>query len=348
MIAFVTGSTGLLGHNLTRQLLESGWTVRALVRSPKKAAQLFQGLNLEIVEGDMENVAGFTHALSGVDAVFHTAAFFREYYQPGNHWDTMKRINIDATLELIGAAERAGVTTFVHTSSSGTIGVKPDKTSGDENTPADATQLKNLYFRSKVEGDAAIKRWLEAEDRRMKLVTILPGWMIAPRDAAPTSAGELILNFMARKISAVLDAGTTTVDARDVAAAMLGAVDKGRSGERYIVGGRLVLFDELFSTLERVSGVKAPSLKLPNWVAILVAGLETRVSTLRGVAPTMPIEGVRTLLPKDTVSSAKAVHELGVTFRPLEETLRDTVAWFRDNGYVKNAGVSSSSEARRV
>ena len=336
MRAFVTGSTGMLGHNLVRHLLESGWEVRALVRSVDKAKTLFQGLTLETVQGDMENVAGFTAALQGVDAVFHTAAFFREYYQPGDHWAAMKRINIDATLELIEAAERAGVATFIHTSSSGTIG-NQHGSSGTEDTPADAGQIKNLYFKSKVEGDAAIKRWLEAAPRRMKLVTILPGWMIAPRDAAPTSAGELILNLIHGKIPGIMDAGTSTVDARDVAAAMLSAVAKGRNGERYIVAGRLVLFKDLFKGVTTAAGVRMPALMMPNWLVLTVAALDTWRAQLTKTAPTMPLEGVKTLLPKHTVSSAKAERELGATFRPIIDTLRDTVHWYAENGYIKLA-----------
>ena len=336
MRAFVTGSTGMLGHNLVRHLLDTGWEVRALVRSPEKAKQLFQGLTLETVQGDMENVAGFTAALEGVDAVFHTAAFFREYYGPGNHWPMMKRINIDATLELIEAAERAGVATFVHTSSSGTIGTS-SASSGTEVTPADVGQLRNLYFKSKVEGDAAIKAWLEAAPRRMKLVTILPGWMIAPRDAAPTSAGELILNLIHGKIPGIMDAGTSTVDARDVAAAMLSAVTKGRNGERYLVAGRLVLFKDLFKSVTDAANVRMPSFMMPNWLVLTVAALDTWRAQITKTAPTMPLEGVRTLLPKHTVSSAKATRELGATFRPITDTLRDTVQWYAENGYIKLA-----------
>lgn len=336
MRALVTGGTGMLGHNLVRHLLEMGWEVRALVRSPDKAKTLFQGLSLETVQGDMENVAGFVSALEGVDAVFHTAAFFREYYQPGDHWAAMKRINIDATLALIETAERAGVRTFVHTSSSGTIGTHHGS-SGTEDTPADARQLNNLYFRSKVEGDAAIKSWLAAAPRRMKLVTILPGWMIAPRDAAPTSAGELILNLIHGKIPGVMDAGTSTVDARDVAAAMLNAVDKGRSGERYIVAGRLVLFKDLFKGVANAANVRMPTFMMPNWLVLTVAAIDTWRAQLTRTAPTMPLEGVRTLLPKHTVSSAKAVRELSAVFRPIEETLRDTVQWYADNGYIKRS-----------
>ncbi len=345
MKALVTGSTGMLGHNLVRDLLEQGWEVVALVRSKSKAQKLFGNLALEIVEGDMENVAGFTHALEGIDTVFHTAAYFREYYSAGDHWATLKRINIDATLELIAAAEQRGVTSFIHVSSSGSISIPADHSSTDETTPI-AINTQNLYFKSKVEGDIAIAKWLKAAPRAIKLVSILPGWMIAPRDAAPTAAGQLILNFVRRKIPGSINAGNCTVDARDVASAMIAAVEQGKNGEKYIVAGRMIKFTELFSTLERVSGVTSPTRVLPNWAALILARMDTFVSGLRKKTPTMPYDGIKLLLAQHLLSSVKAERELGVRFRPIEETLRDSLAWYIENGYIENPVVLNTKTAR--
>ena len=333
MQALVTGSTGMLGHNLVRELLAQGWTVKALVRSKQKAQKLFGNLPLEVIEGDMDNVAGFAAALKGVDVVFHTAAYFREYSQEFNdHWKILKRINIDATLELIELCEKIGVSTFIHVSSSGTIGQSAGV--GNESTPPDAAAIANLYFRSKVEGDAAIAQWLRAAPRRMKLVSILPGWMFAPRDAAPTSAGKLVLDLLGGKIPGIIDAGASIADARDVAQTMINAVPRGRSGEKYLVAGRLGLFEQIFAAIEKTSGVATPKNKLPNWLILTLARADTFVSSLRKTVPTMPLEGIKTSLAKQQLSSAKAERELGATFRPLEETLRDTVQWYLENGYV--------------
>jgi len=348
MKALVTGSTGMLGHNLVRALLERGWQVRALVRSPQKAKTLLGDLSLErleLVQGDMENVAGFAHALEGVDAVFHTAAYFREYYSAGNHWPLLKRINVDATLELIAAAEQRGVKTFIHTSSSGSLAVPTDHAICDESSKL-ATDTQNLYFKSKVEGDLAIVRWLNAAPRALKLVSILPGWMIAPRDAAPTSAGKLVLDFMARKIPGIIRAGTSTVDARDVADAMIAAVEHGKHAEKYLVAGRMTLFAELFSILEQLTGVKAPTRTFPNGLVLALARLDTFVSGLTRKTPTLPLDGIKTLLALHSLSSAKAERELGVRFRPLEHTLRDTVAWYRENGYLKREPASTGAVSR--
>ncbi len=334
MKALVTGSTGMLGHNLVRALLEQGWQVKALVRSKQKAQKLFGNLTLEIIEGDMENVAGFTSALKDVDTVFHTAAYFREYYSAGeDHWDKLKRINIDATLELITASEKIGVKNFIHVSSSGSLEIPANHGMANENTPL-AMNTKNLYFKSKAEGDTAIAKWLGAAPRAIKLVSILPGWMIAPRDAAPTAAGQLLLDFMQRKIPGVINAGTSTVDARDVASAMIKAVQLGQNGAKYIVAGRLVKFAEMFPILEQISKVKAPTLQMPNWLVLTLAKVDTFISGLQKKTPTMPFDGIQTMLALHTLSSAKAEQELGVTFRPLEQTLSDTIAWYTENGYI--------------
>ena len=338
MNIFVTGSTGMLGHNLVRLLLSQGHSVRALVRSPEKARKLFGDLTLETVQGDMDNVAGFAHALKGVDAVMHTAAYFREYAgQDPEESRIMQRINVDATLELIELAEREGVQAFVHTSSSGTIGVKPGGGAGDEGTPPDARQLRNAYFQSKVTGDAAIARLLEVP-RRIKVVTILPGWMFGPRDAGPTGAGGLVLQFLGRKLPGRLDAGSSIADPRDVAQAMIHAIERGRHNERYIVGGRYASLGEVFDLLERVSGVPSPKNTIPQWLLENLARLDELRARLTRTPVQLPLIGIQTLHLKRSVDSGKAERELGARFRPLEESLRDTVRWYAEHGYATLPG----------
>jgi dihydroflavonol-4-reductase len=329
MKAFVTGSTGLLGNNLVRELLEHGFEVRALARNRSKASKTFDGLNVEIIEGDMENVAGFAKALEGCDVLFHTAAFFREYYEPGDHWPMLKRINVDATIELLEAAERAGVKRAVHTSSSGTIGMKPNGAYGDESTIIPLEATSNLYFRSKVECDLAIQKFLKSH--KLEVMTILPGWMFGPGDAAPTNSGQLVLDFLGRKLPGILDGGTTTVDARDVARGMRLAAQSGHSGEKYIVAGQFVSFEQIFLGIEKASGVPAPKWRLPNPVILMLAHATELYARLTRTRPMMPVEGVKAMLAKTGADSSKAMREFGLSFRPIEETLRDTVDWFRTN-----------------
>jgi dihydroflavonol-4-reductase len=346
MNAFVTGGTGMLGHNLARQLLAAGWQVKVLVRSQQKAQKLLGGLNLETVEGDMEHVTGFTGALEGVDTVFHTAAYFREYGgRDADEWAKLKRINIDGTLELLEAAERAGVKTFVNTSSSGTIGVKPGNQPGDESTPADARQLRNKYFQSKVDGDRVLSAWLE-KPRAIKVVTVKPGWMFGPRDAGPTGAGGLVLQYLRRELPGIMDAGGSVADPRDVANAMIAAVERGQHKASYLVAGRYTSVEEIMRTLERVSGVPCPNTRLPQWLLETLARGDELRARLTNTPVRLPLVGIQTLHLKRGVDSRKAERELGATFRPLEETLRDTVAWFRDNGYVKPSKATDATRSR--
>lgn len=328
MKAFVTGSTGLLGNNLVRELLAQGHEVRALVRSRAKAEALFGDLPIEYVVGDMEDVAGFAAALEGCDALFHTAAFFREYYAPGDHWQTLERINITATIELFRAAQAHGLSRIIHTSSSGVIDGAVRNESSGPNPHAE----RNLYFRSKVLGDARIAELVR--DEQTPVVTILPGWMLGPGDLAPTASGQLVLDFVHGKLPGTFDGGTSTVDARDVAGAMISAVDKGQIGERYIVGGEYVSMRQLVEGLRAVSGLKGAERRFPNGLMLLLATLLELGARFTGKAPLISREGVKTMMDKHRVESGKAMRELGVSFRPLRETLSDELHWYAEAGRI--------------
>jgi len=329
MRAFVTGSTGLLGNNVVRALVAGGHTVRALARSRDKARQVLGGLTgVEVVEGDMEDVQGFAAALDGCDVVIHTAAYFREYYAAGDHWPKLHAINVKGTVALAEEAHRRGVKRFVDISSSGTVGLKPDGSPGDESTPPAPLVTGNLYFKSKVESE----RELNAFSARtgMSVVFILPGWMFGPWDTGPTGAGQFVLDFLGGKLPAMLDGGSSLVDARDVAAATVVAAQKGRSGERYLVGGEFAHLKDVARVLETLTGVRAPRRILPHAVAVALGALSQTWARLTGGPTSLTVEGVRVMHAKLRVDSGKARRELGVTFRPLEETLRDTVTWLRE------------------
>ncbi|MFP2961167.1 NAD-dependent epimerase/dehydratase family protein [Myxococcus sp. 1LA] len=284
MRAFVTGSTGLLGTNLVRALVARGHTVRALVRSPRKAAEMLGGLpGVEVVEGDMEDVAGFAESLSGCDVVFHTAAYFREYFAPGDHWPKLHAINVKASVALAEAAHQREVGRFVDVSSSATVGFKADGTPGDEDPPPAPVVAENLYMRSKQESAQALMAF--SARTGMPVISILPGWMFGPWDAAPTGAGQLVLDILAGRLPALL---------------------------------------------EQVSGVRSPRWTFPRWVALGVAYVAETWARVTGGSTLLTVAGVRTMQAKLRVDSSKAARELGATFRPLEDTLRDTVAWYRE------------------
>jgi dihydroflavonol-4-reductase len=332
MRAFVTGATGLLGSNLVKTLLEQGHEVRGLVRSPDKAQRIFADGKIELVTGNVRDVATFAHALAGCDALFHTAAYFREYYQPGNHKAMLEKINVQGMIDILIAAEKHGVKKAVHISASGVIGRKPDGSAGDESTPPDEYASSNLYFASKIQGELAISRFLK--ERSLPVVMVLPSWMWGPGDWAPTATGKLVLDFVKQKLPGVLDGGSSIVDVRDVAQATIRAAHLGKSGERYIAGGTYYDFADVLATLERVTGVPAPKRKISYALSLAVgAGAETWARLTGGTA-LVTLAGVRTLHAKIAVRSDKAINELSATFRPFEETVRDEVAWFRGHGFL--------------
>jgi dihydroflavonol-4-reductase len=332
MRAFVTGATGLLGSNLVHALLAQGHQVRGLVRSKEKALRVFPSEQVELIIGDMSDVAGFAPSLAGCDALIHTAAYFREYYQPGDHQGILERINVQGTLNLLIAAEKAGIKKAVHISSSGVIGLTPDRSPGDENTPPDEHSSSNRYFASKVSAELAIGRFLK--ERSLPVTLILPGWMWGPGDSAPTGSGRLVLDFLKQKLPGIVDGGASLVDARDVAEATINAVERGKSGERYIVAGRYFDFKGIFTMLERVTGVPAPTRNIPYALSLAVGFLSENWARLTGGSALVSVSAIRTMHAKNAVTSDKAIRELSASFRPFEDTVRDEVEWFRGHGFT--------------
>jgi dihydroflavonol-4-reductase len=332
MRAFVTGATGLLGSNIVSALLADGHQVRGLVRSKEKALRAFPSNEVELVTGDMCEVNAFAPALKGCDVLFHTAAYFREYYQPGNHKAILERVNVQGTLDLLIAAEKNGLRKAIHISSAGVVGGSIGEAPGNEETLPDDLATSNLYFASKISAELAIGRFLK--ERSLSVPMILPGWMWGPSDWAPTASGQLVLDFLGRKLPGVVDGGACIADARDVARTALTAVDRGHSGERYIVGGRYFSLADVLATLQRVTGVPAPRRKIPYPLALAVGFASETWARISGRSSLVTVEAVRTMHAGKAVASEKAMTELAATFRPFEETVRDEVAWFRSNGFV--------------
>lgn len=333
MNAFVTGATGLLGNNLVRELLKQGHEVKALVRSQEKAIKLFGDLPIKYVAGDMENVAAFAGELAGSDVLFHTAAYFREYYQPGeDHWGKLKRINIDGTIEILKAAELLGVKKALYVSSSGVIGLKPDGSAGDETTPPHPVTEGNLYFKSKVLGETAVEEFMKSN--KLPVIQILPGWMFGTGDAAPTSAGQLVLDFLGGNLPGTFEGGTTTVDAADVALGMISAAEKGEGGEKYIIAGKFMTMREIAKVMAEVSGKPEPKVRFPYFAIYSFAIVQELYSRLTGKPALVTRTAINTMRAKLNHDSSKAVRELGVSFRPLTDTMRAEIDWYRQNGYT--------------
>jgi len=335
--ALVTGATGLLGNNLVRALVRDGWRVRALVRDPFKGRRQFDGLDVELVTGDLLAVEGFAPELKGVDVVFHTAAYFRDSYKGGAHREALHRINVGGTAELLRASHAAGVRRFVHTSSIATL-IGPAGGLIDESMlrPKEAA---DDYYRSKILADREVLQFLD-DQPDFWAALVLPGWMHGPGDMGPTSAGQMVVDFMHRRLPGIPPGGFSVVDAREVAAAMIAAAERGVRGRRYLAAGRPVEMAELFGELEKISGVKAPRRKMPLALLYGVAALSEVKARLTGRPVLLSWATVRLMdreRGRNRYDHRRSERELGLTFRPLAETLGDEIAWFRRQGWVPGA-----------
>ncbi|MDE1149077.1 MAG: SDR family oxidoreductase [Azospirillaceae bacterium] len=336
--AFVTGATGLLGNNLVRALLARGVRVRALVRSADKAARQFADLpdkeTVEVVVGDLGDIAAWAPALTGCDVVFHTAAFFRDSYKGGRHWPELKRVNVDGTAALVTAAYAAGVRRFVQTSSIAALNGPPGALidEGAERDPADADD----YYRSKILADQAVRAFA---DRHPDLCAtfVLPGWMWGPGDIGPTSAGQVALDTVRGKLPGLVPGSFSVVDARDVAAAHIAAAQRGRRGERYLAAGRHMTMATLIPLIGRLANVVTPTRALPMPVLYLLAGLQEVYARLTGKPVLLSLATVRLMAreaDRTRFDPTKSERELGLTLRPVEETITDTIAWYRFHGWL--------------
>jgi dihydroflavonol-4-reductase len=339
--AFVTGSTGLLGNNLVRLLAGRGYRVKALARSREKAERQLAGVDgVEIVIGDMSDAAAFAVHLRGVDILFHTAAHFRDSYTGGDHWGPLYKVNVLGTRDLLRAAYSNGVRRMVHTSSIAVL-------DGPRGAVMDETMTRTLpekdpYYRSKVMSDAEVFAFLDTHPDFFATF-VLPGWMHGPGDVGPTQAGQIVMDFVREKLPGVVPATFSFVDARDVALAQIAAAEHGRRGERYLAAGRHMAIAELFQRLETVTGVKGPTRRIPAALLYVIAAVSEIVARTTNKPALLSWAAVRVMMQereRSRFNHAKSERELGVTFRPVEETLADEIAWFRTHGLLPAAASS--------
>ena len=331
-IAFVTGSTGLLGSNLVRLLLTEGYRVKALARSEQKAKEQFgelMGSNLEVVLGDLAYVEGFVLALQGCDVMFHTAAYFRESYKGGRHRAALHKTNVEGTQNLLNGAYAAGVRRMVHISSIAVLG-RNDSGLTDESMLLPIAEAPDDYYRSKIETDEVIFTFLDCHPD-MHISLVLPGWMHGPGDLGPTSAGQFVEDYLLQKIPGVVDAAFSVVDARDVAKVALAASKTGERGERYLAAGHPVSMDSLLQAMESVSGVPAPRRKLPRTMLYAIACLQEVYARLTGRPVLLSLATVNNMANDHgrKFSADKIRRRFGLGFRSMEETLADEIMWTR-------------------
>jgi dihydroflavonol-4-reductase len=337
MTVLVTGGTGFIGLNLVRELVDREDPVRVLMRStsnPKPLQQALAGRRVEIVTGDLLDPASLDPALAGVRVLYHVAADYRLWAPDPS---VLYRVNVDGTRALLRAAEAAGVRRVVYTSSVGTLGIPGDATPGTETTPVTLDEMVGDYKRSKflAEREAAA-----AAARGVPVVVVNPSAPIGPWDWKPTPTGKMLVDYLRGRMFAYLDTGLNLVHVRDVARGHILAAERGRVGERYILGhaaGNLGL-REIFERLAPYTGIPAPRWRLPHVAALAIASLLEAVSTDTRREPLASRTAVRMAAKRMFFDPAKAIRELGLPQTPVEQALRDAVDWFWANGYASPRG----------
>jgi dihydroflavonol-4-reductase len=325
---FLTGATGFLGSHVARALADQGAELRLLVR-PTSNLKNLEGLKAETATGDLRDAASFEKAMSGCDTVFHVAADYRLWVRdPGE----MYRSNVEGTRALLEAARKGGVRRVVYTSSVATMGFTSDGYPADEDSPVALADMIGHYKRSKFMAEQIA---LEAGRSGMHVVTVNPTTPIGEQDVKPTPTGRIVVDFLKQKFPAYVETGLNLVDATVCARGHIAALEKGKSGERYILGGENLTLKQILDKLGRITGLPSPKIKLPYFFAFATGVIdEAFTGRLLKREPRATVDTVRMGKKKMFASSDKAERELGWKIVPVEDALRRAVDWFRGNGYV--------------
>jgi dihydroflavonol-4-reductase len=328
MKAFVTGATGFVGSHVARALAEQGADLRLLVRAGSDTRNL-DGLDAERAVGDLRDPASIERAMAGCDTVFHVAADYRLWVRDP---EQMYRANVEGTRTILDAARKNGVRRVVHTSSVATMGFTSNGHLADEDSPVKLESMIGPYKRSKFMAEEFA---LQAGRGGMDVVVVNPTTPVGEQDIKPTPTGRIVVDFLKKKFPAYVDTGLNLVDVRECARGHVTALEKGRSGERYILGGENLTLKQILDKLAAITGLPSPKVKVPYAIA-LAAGVVDEVITGRilGKEPRATIDAVRMGRKKMFVSSAKAERELGWQPSPVDGGLRRAVEWFRAHEYA--------------
>lgn len=320
MRAFVTGGTGFIGANLVRLLLQEGYTVRALVR-PSSRLDNLQSLDVEIVKGDLSDTE-LWRQMVGCQFLFHVAAHY-SLWQADR--PSLYHHNVLGTRNVLAAARQAGIERTVYTSSVAAIGVGPPGTIVDETHQSPLDELVGHYKKSKF---LAEQEAMQAAQAGLEVVVVNPSSPIGPWDIKPTPTGDIILRFLRRQMPTYLDTGLNFIDVRDVARGHLLALERGRSGDRYILGNENLTLKALLDWLAQLTGLSAPQHSVPAWLPLTAAWIDERILAPLGKPPSIPLDGVRMAHQPMYYDASKAVRELGLPQSPLMTALKDAVDWF--------------------
>jgi dihydroflavonol-4-reductase len=334
MNCFVTGATGFIGSNLIRELQARGHRVKALLR-PGTDARGLKNLRFDRVTGDLQDRELLERELAGCDWCFHLAASYHLWMRD---YAPMYAVNVQGTRHILEAAGQAGCRKIVYTSTVGCIGLPQENGQiipATEANRATEAEMTGHYKRSKFQAEAVAMEL--AHQRGLPIVTVNPSAPVGPNDLKPTPTGQIIVDFLNRRLPAYIDTGLNWVHVRDVAVGHILAAEKGMPGQRYILGheqGNWTM-QQTLETLEQITGLPAPKVKLPYWVALRVAQVSEGIAYFTGKPPQATLAGVRMARHKMWFNPGKAVRELGLPQTPPELAFREAVQWFRTNHYAR-------------
>jgi dihydroflavonol-4-reductase len=327
MKVLVTGATGFVGGAVARALVRAGNDVRVLAR-PDSDLQNLQGMAVERTAGDLRDPASLRKALTGCRQLYHVAAHYALWAKdPAIFYE----VNVAGTRNLLEAARDAGVERTVYCSTIGAIGLPPGGGLGTEETPVSPDQMAGHYKRSKYLAEQEV---LQLARDGFPVVIVNPSAPVGAGDVRPTPTGQVIVDFMKGRMPAYIETGMNLIDVDDVADGHLLAMQKGRAGERYILGTKNLMLRDVFEILSKLTGVKAPAVKLPRMAILPLAYANHWIANLTGHPPRIPLEGVKMAKYKMHYDCSKAIRELGLPQTPPEVALEKAVRWFREHGYA--------------
>ena len=338
--SLVTGANGFIGANVVRALLAHGAEVRVLVRRGSDRRSL-DGLPVEVAEGDLRDRDAVRRAVAGCARVFHVAADYRFWARDPRE---IHDANVGGTIHVLEACVEHGVERVVHTSTVGTIGLSALPGPCDETTPLAPGQIHGDYKRSKLEAERAA---LSFAARGLPVVVVNPTAPIGPFDSKPTPPGKIVVDFARGRLPAYVDTGLNVVHVRDVAEGHWLAAERGRPGERYLLGNRNMTLREILALLAELLGRPAPRVRLPYAAAWTAGALSTAAAALTRRPPAIPLEAVRMSRRRMFVDASRAVRELGVPQTPVREAFEDAIRWFAERGILPRPDSRSAAWASR-
>jgi len=330
MKTLITGANGFIGSAVVRHCLNAGQDVRVIVR-PGSDRKNIEDLPIEIFEGDLQDKSSLENAVKNCNAVFHVAADYRLWIPDP---DNMYQTNVTGTRDLMLASAKAGVEKIVYTSSVAVLGLNNDGSPANEETPMSTDEMIGHYKRSKYLAEKEVTKLIN--ENGLPAIIVNPSTPLGPRDIKPTPTGNIILDTLNDRMPAYVDTGLNIVHVDDVAKGHLLAYEKGKIGERYILGGENLSLQTILSIICELSDKKPPSIKLPHNLILPIAWCMERWADISKKEPRATVDEIRMSKKLMYFSSDKAIKELGYETRPVKEAIKDAIDWFIENGYCMN------------